>query len=170
MTFGVFLIASEDSEGYVRTFRAHFQTKVLQHFDCWKLFCAKVESWKQFLWSLDFPIIFLLRKISFGSVLFWLTTVTNLCVRKDTLNPDMLKRIVIINPPFFLSVVWNFASMLFTEDTVSRIEVAETYDDMKKYIDAENLPKELNGTCETSLECGRIILPEDIAYEYPDFC
>ena len=69
--------------------------------------------------------------------------------------PECMGKFYIINAPYLFSTVWSFIKPWLDEVTVSKINILGK--DYKKtlleQIPAENLPKDLGGTCECAQGC-----------------
>lgn len=69
--------------------------------------------------------------------------------------PEIMGRFYIINAPWAFSAVWAMIKPWLDEVTVSKIEIlGSAYKDkLLAQIPAENLPKDIGGTCECSGGC-----------------
>jgi phosphatidylinositol/phosphatidylcholine transfer protein len=69
--------------------------------------------------------------------------------------PESMGKFYIVNAPFLFSTVWSFIKPWLDEVTVSKIDIIgkDYKGKLLEQIPAENLPKDLGGTCECEGGC-----------------
>jgi hypothetical protein len=69
--------------------------------------------------------------------------------------PEMLGKMFIVNAPWFFTIIWKMASKLVPDKTRAKIEILGTDYQSKlfEFIDRENLPEFLSGTCNCPRGC-----------------
>jgi phosphatidylinositol/phosphatidylcholine transfer protein len=69
--------------------------------------------------------------------------------------PESMGKFYIINAPYLFSTVWSFIKGWLDEVTVSKIHILgrDYKNQLLEQIPAENLPKDLGGTCECEGGC-----------------
>lgn len=67
--------------------------------------------------------------------------------------PEVTEKILIVNAPWTFSMLWTVLKMFMDKNTVNKVEISSgnPIEVLSKYIDVNNIPVFLGGTCKDLL-------------------
>ncbi|KAJ3326015.1 cytosolic factor, phosphatidylinositol/phosphatidylcholine transfer protein [Boothiomyces sp. JEL0866] len=81
---------------------------------------------------------------------------TKLSSITSSFYPDCLGKCIVINAPYFFTVIWSIVKLMLDPRTISKVTIlgSNYQDTLLKYIDHKQLPVEYGGECNCEGGCG----------------